>query len=212
MTLSMNQRPRVEEPGTLLAQAKATASGGRREEAHQLLIQVTKRQPHSVEAWLWRAATAATREGELVGLSAALELDPENEQAQLAMYEALKRQLEDDAFVAYVDETDEVYQVQTADTDRVVVPKRRAAPRPYPPREPGPLRPVSRWLLLASVGLLPSGLGALLIAPIALFSALRLSPSALDHEDRKRRRVFIAAALILWILGLLLSLLILIHL
>jgi hypothetical protein len=102
--------------------------------------------------------------------------------------------------------------VHTADGHRVVVPKRRAAPKPYPPPEPGSLKPASRWLLLAVVGLLPSGLGALFAAPIALVSALRLPASDLGAQDRKRRRVLIVAALALWLLGLSLSLLVLIHL
>ncbi|MFW6136043.1 MAG: hypothetical protein ACOC7N_04395 [Chloroflexota bacterium] len=212
MMLSTDHRTAVDDVDRRLAAAKTTASEGRLEDAHRLLIQLTERQPHCVEAWLWRAATASSRQDELAALSTALQLDPRSERAGLAMYEALKRQLAHDAFLAYVRETDRMYQVRTPAGDRLAVPKRRVAPIPYPPPEPGPLRATSRWLLLALVGLLPSGLGALFVAPIALFSALRLRASALEREDRRRRRVFMAAALVIWILGLLLSLLVFIHL
>ncbi|MFW6136388.1 MAG: hypothetical protein ACOC7N_06165, partial [Chloroflexota bacterium] len=167
---------------------------------------------HTVEACLRRASAATAREDRLVALSQALALDPHHEAARRAMHEALERHLTDDAFLTYVGETDATYRVETPDGLRIVVPKRRAVPRPYPPTEPGPLRPASRWLLLALLGLLPSGLGTLLFAPIALFSALRLRPSTLRPKDQRRRRVFIAAALLLWILGLSLGLLVLIHL
>jgi hypothetical protein len=129
----------------------------------------------------------------------------------LAIHGALRRHLEDDAFLVYLGESNNTYEVETANHLRVIVPKERACPRPYPPPQPGPLRPAGRWLLLALVGLPPSGLGALIFAPVALLAALRLPASALSHQDQKRRQILIAAAVILWLLGLLFGLLVWIH-
>ena len=203
----MGERASGTEPDGSLVAVRAAVRENNLERARRLLAELTEREPQNVEAWLWRAATAASREEALLALSTALELDPQHEGAQLAIYETLKRQLRDDPFLAYVAESEVAYRVQTARWVRVVVPKRRAVPRPYPNPEPGPLRPAARWFLLALVGLL----GTLLFAPLALFSALRLRASALGPTDRKRRRVLVAASLLLWFLGLLLGLLVVIH-
>lgn len=208
----MSDTAAADDVNSLLAGARATATEGSLRPSEREPAQATARQPQSVDAWLERAATAHTTEGKLVALSRALERDPHNQRARLAMVDTLRRHLRDDSFLAYVGETDAAYRVDTAGGQRIVVPKRRAHPKSHPPTEPTALRPTSRWLFLALLGLLPSGLGALLFAPIALFSALRLRPSALNHEDQRRRRVFIAAALAIWALGLLLGLLVLIHL
>ncbi len=176
-----------------------------------MAIPTAERESQDVEAWLRRAAGAPTREARLLSLSIALELDPQHPVAQLAMYEALGRQLEADAFLAYVNETDWIYRVHTASRTPVVVPKMRAVPRPYPVPEPGPLHSASRWLRLAILGLLPSGLGTLLFAPMALFAALRVPAPTLSRKDQKRRRIFVAASSLLWAVGLLLGVLVLVH-
>jgi hypothetical protein len=199
------------QPGSALDATRTAASDGRLKEESRLLAWMAERASHSIETWLWRAATAATREDRLVALSTALELDPKHEGARLAMFKTLRRQLGDDPFLAYVDETDQLYQVQTASHVHVILPKGRACAERYPPAQPGPLRPAGRWLVLALLGLPPSGLGTLIFAPVVLVAALRLPASALSHQDQKRRRVLIAAALVLWLLGLLLGLLVWIH-
>ena len=65
---------------------------------------------------------------------------------------------------------------------------------------------------LALIGLLPSGLGALVLAPRALFAVTNLRGSSLSRQDRHRRLIFAMLALGVWFLGILLSILALVHL
>lgn len=163
-------------------------------------------------ALVLRAATARTRAEMLAHLSKAVELDPDHPVARQTMYQTLKLQLEEDAFLGYLSEDDRLYQVRTANDTPVTVTKERAVVAPYPPLQPDPFRPALRWLMLVLIGLLPSGLGALVLAPRALFAVTNLRGSSLSRQDRHRRLIFAMLALGVWFLGILLSILALVHL
>ncbi len=167
--------------------------------------------PHDANALLLRAATARTRAEMLAHLSKAVEVDPDHRVARQTMYQMLKLQLEEDAFLGYLSEDDRLYRVRTATDIPVTVTKERAVTAPYPPLEPDPLHPALRWLWLALIGLLPSGLGAVVLAPRALWALRNLRGSSLSRQDRNRRLVFAVLAIGVWFLGILLGTLALVH-
>lgn len=168
--------------------------------------------PQDVDGLVLRAATAHTREEMLTDLSRAVELDPGHAVARQALYRTLKLQLDEDAFLAYLSEDERLYQVRTGADVPVQVPKERAVVPPYPPPQPGPLYPALRWLRLALIGLLPSGLGTLLFAPATLYALMNVHGSSLSKQDRNRRFIFAVVALGLWFLGLFLGAFAFIHL
>lgn len=147
---------------------------GDRRVAYAICVQLTADDPTNEQAWLWRAGTAESQEESIAALSQVLTLNPANAAARQGLYEAVQGLLRHDAFLAYLGETDDFYQVRTKQDFRFAHPKDRAAPEPFPPLEPPPAQAAQRWLVWALVGLIPAGLGALLCAPPAALAALRL--------------------------------------
>lgn len=195
-----------------LAAVRQAASQGHKKHAYQLARAITESHPEETSGWLWRGITAETQEERLLCLSRSLKLSPHDERAQRAMVDALRRQLSVDAFLAYDGETDHLYYTQTADDLPLVVAKRRSVPQPYPPPDPTPLQPALRRLRWAALGLLPAGLGAVLLAPLAMVSIWHASRQSLSSTDQKRARVFLLLSGLIWMAGLVLATLFLLHL
>lgn len=193
------------------AQAVAVARQGERKRAHTLLARVTRATPENVNAWLWRAGTAATREEALLCLSEALRLDPAHVKARQALRELLRAELDKDVFLAYGSEDDWLYYIRTGSGIPTAVPKDRAVPELYPPPRHAPLHAAERWLAFAALGLIPAGLGALLCAPIAAAHAWRAARRSLSPVEARWRLVVLALALTLWLLGGLLGWLFILH-
>ena len=78
--------------------------------------------------------TALRRQADEGVLDASLQLDPQDDGAQLGMYETLKRQLGDDPFLACASETDPVYSSAegAASAVRLALPPARRGPQPMP--------------------------------------------------------------------------------
>lgn len=199
-------------PPSALDAARAEARNGNHDRARRLLQEITRDAPHNVDAWLWRARVAETTEEKIVSLSRILQLSPQHAQAGRLLHEALRQHLEEDAFLAYERESHRLYYIRTAGDLAVTVPKQRAVPAPYPPPEPSPLQPATRWLGWALLGLLPAGLGAVVCAPLAIRAALRTRRHALPAKERLRSQIVLGAASLLFVLGLALALLFLLHL
>ncbi len=164
-----------------------------------------------VQMWLSRAAAATTFEERLVYLSQAASLAPELPTAQQRLYETLKAFLNRNPFLRYAHENPVLYHIATAEGLALAVPKDRAIAPPYPPPKPSPLRPAFRWFGLSLLGLLIAGLGTLIFAPISASLAWSASTRVTDPGQRKRARAIVVYALLLWLLALLLSGLILVH-
>lgn len=194
-----------------LSAARAKVRAGNVRGARRLLREMTRNDPRNVDAWLWRARVAATREEKLASLSRALQLAPDHPRARQRLHDALRQRLEDDPFLAYQDESDRLYYVRTANDLSAVVPKGRAVPLPYPPPETSPAQAATRWLGCAILGLLPAGLGALVCAPLAIRAALRALRQPLTTKERTRSQIVLGAASLLLILSAALALLFLLH-
>ena len=87
----------------------------------------------------------------------------------------------------YEGEDDQSFFVSDAGGAQLTVPKKRAVPKPFFDQPPQPLTPAFRLLAAAFVGLAPAGLGALVLAPLAVLWALAmLFTRSLSRDDRIR--------------------------
>ncbi|MCI0398833.1 MAG: hypothetical protein L0322_28425 [Chloroflexi bacterium] len=168
--------------------------------------------PQEPEIWFQRARQARTLSEALLYLNQVYALDPQYLAARQMSYRALWRLLEEEPFLAYQGETDQLYRVWSSLNLELIVPKDRAAVEPYPPPETKPLTPVFTFLRWTAVGLIPAGLGALFLAPATAVCALlvyyhyRLNPA-----DQTRIVVVLFWAAVLWMAAVFLSLLFVIH-
>jgi hypothetical protein len=194
---------------TLLAAIETATHQGERQQAYQLSTAATRLAPRDAEVWLRRAETAPTPQETFLCLCRALLLDPKHSVAQQRLYDSLQHQLRQDAFLAYIDESDTFYRVRTGAGQPIIIPKSRTASTPY---SPSPLQPAFHWLRWALIGLLLAGLGTLVCAPIAIALALRAWQQPLSRADSVRLRIVLLMAVALWCCAIVLSLLLLIHL
>jgi hypothetical protein len=104
-------------------------------------------------------------------------------------------------YLKYVAEDDRAYQVRTRSQHLLDIAKRRPPRTKYPLPQPGPLRLAYRWLALAALGLAFSGLGALLLAPLAGLAALKAQKDKLSPANESRARFVVLLASLLMILG-----------
>jgi hypothetical protein len=87
----------------------------------------------------------------------------------------------------YEGEDDQLLMVSDPAGTRFSLPKNRNVPKPFIDHPPKPLTPAFRLLVFAFVGLAPAGLGALLLAPLAMLWALAmLVIHPLSQGDRIR--------------------------
>ncbi len=191
--------------------AKQAAELGDRVRAYELSREATQLEPDNVDAWLYRAAAAKHAKQRLSCLSKALNLAPENLQAQHRMYQALNRYLNRDPFLRYLDETDVQYRMVTGAGRVIIVTKDHAAVVPYPASEYPELRLAYRWLSYALVGLLSAGIATLVCAPLAAAHACRSSQVASTRVQRRESILAMIYAGALWLVGLLFSILFLLH-
>lgn len=135
-------------------------------------------------------------------LNQVLELNPEDAVARQDLYETMQQLLKKDAFLAYQGETDLIYKVRTLSEFQFIHPKDRAIAELYPPQDPPPARAAIHWLGWAVVGLIPAGLGTLVLAPLAVNSAIKLLQTNAEIIDRRRAWVVIGGAVALWLIAL----------
>ncbi len=94
----------------------------------------------------------------------------------------------------------------------IAVPKGRATTAPYPPPEPPPLHRANRWLAFALLGLPFAGVGTVICAPVAVMFAWRAFQKPLPKTDRRSAVIAVAVAGVLWVIGLILTFLLVLHL
>ena len=196
----------------LLAESEKAIRAGNSQKAYQRSVQATEVAPQSLEAWLLRATLAPTLEDRLVCVNRLNELAPGYQDRYNVAFFALKELLDQNPYLAYLEETDELYRV--ASTDRVLtVPKKRVPVEPYPPEKPhsGPLASAYRWLNIAILGLLAGGVGAVIFAPLAVMAAYRAHQSVQTQAEQVSSVVVLFMGFGLFVIGVLLSLLFLLH-
>jgi hypothetical protein len=120
--------------------------------------------------------------------------------------------LEQDFFILYLDETDNLYHVRNSAQLSLLVPKGRSVPEPYPIRRPARLQSAYRWLWMAFLGLPLAGIGAIVFAPLAAIAAIGLYFKTPSKTNRIFSLVVILLSGGLWLVGLLLAVILLVHL
>jgi len=205
------QKKLQSEVSQLLEEAGQFAQQGKREKAYQSSLKATSVAPEQPLAWYLRSQNAPSVEEQLMCLSRAYSLDPAFPDTRKELRVAVQALLKREPFLAYVHETEELYQVRSGRDLLINIPKNRAFEKPYLQKDPGPLRPAFRWLYLSLFALLLGGLGAILFAPITAFQALRLQSSSLSRSDRVRLWVVLILSLMIWLASIPISWLLLIR-
>jgi hypothetical protein len=196
----------------LLAESEKAIQEGNRQEAHKLSVQATESVPESIEAWLLRATLAPSLDERLICANRLNELAPGYQDRYNVAFFALKELLDKNPYLAYLEESDELYRV--ASTDHVLsIPKKRAPVESYPPEKTasGPLTSAYRWLNLAILGLSLAGIGAVVFAPLAALAAIHAHQSVQSHSEQVSSTVVLMVASALFIVGVLFSLLFVLH-
>ena len=195
----------------LLEEAGQLARQGKRQKAYQTSLRATSLAPNEALAWYLRSQTSASTEEQLMCLSRAYSLDPKFSDAKEDLRIAVQGLLKQEPFLAYVHETDELYQVRSGREMLINIPKNRTVEIPYLKKKPGLAQPAFRWLSWSILGLLLGGLGAVLFAPVAAFQALRLHASAPTEGERVRLLIVFLLAVIIWLAAIPISWLLLIR-
>jgi hypothetical protein len=211
MDYSYNRVVEVPEERERLLIAQSALKHGQRDKAYRLSLELTRSFPNNADAWLLRSKTAVSTEESLYALSQVNRINPNHPAAKLYTYQALENMLERDPFLAYMDESDDLYYVRSKNYLSLVVPKDRNIPEKYPPQNPQPLASAYRYLLLAVFGMIFSGLGTLLFAPLAVLAALQARRRGLKQEDLMRSRVIVWVSFLLIAPAILLVLIFALH-
>jgi hypothetical protein len=194
----------LEEVGQLTRQ-------GKREEAYQASLRATNRMPDEPLAWFVRSQAASSTEEKLMCLSRAYALDPNYAATKKELRSVMQSLLKQEPFLAYVYETEDFYQVRSGRDLLVNIPKNRAYETPYLKKGPGLTRPAFRWLSFALLAFVLGGVGAVLLAPIAAFQALRLQASVPERADRVRLLIVLILSVLIWLAAIPISWLLLIR-
>ncbi len=191
--------------------AQEAAQRGERQMAHGLCVHLTSLDPRNVAAWLLRAETCDAPEEKVAALSRVLAINPSDPAARRGLYEALQGLLRKDAFLSYVSETTELYDVRTPADLEIIQPKGRAAVEPFPPPAPLAAQAVHRWMGWSLIGLIPAGVGTLFCAPAAMIAAVRLLRGHPAQADRRRAWVTLGLAPVLWLVAVLFAVVLMLH-
>jgi hypothetical protein len=158
------------------------------------------------------AKTSETLEESVTELNQVLGLHPENTDARQALYETMQQLLRKDAFLAYQGETNVFYKIRTLAEFQFIHPKDRAIVELFPPRESPPARTAISWLGWSVVGLIPAGLGTLVIAPLAILAGIKLLRQQTALIDHRRAWIVLGGAIVLWLIALVFLFILIVHL
>jgi hypothetical protein len=124
----------------------------------------------------------------------------------------MQQLLRKDAFLAYQGETDIIYKIRTLAEFQFIHPKDRAMAKQFPPQNAPPARSAINWLGWSVVGLIPAGLGTLIMAPLAMIAATQLLRQPAESIDRRRAWIVIGGAIVLWLIALVFIFILTLHL
>jgi len=195
----------------LLTESEQAIRAGNSQQAYELSLRATQIDPENIEAWLLRATLAPSLEERISCVNRLNELAPGFQDRYNVAFFALKELLEKDPFLAYLEETDDLY--RTVHADHVLsIAKKRAVQDSFPPKRSGPLTIAYRWLTMAVMGLLLAGIGTLIFAPLAALAALRVQESVHSRREQLQSTVVAVVAFGLFLIGILFTVLFLLHL
>ena len=200
------------EVSQLLEEVGQLAQQGEREKAYQSSLKATSMAPDEPLAWYLRSQAAPSPEERLMCLSRAYSLDTAFPDAKKELRTAVQTLLKQEPFLAYVHETEAFYQVRSGRDLLVNIPKNRAFETPYLQKTPEFSWPAFRWLSISLLALFLGGVGAVLLAPITAFQALRLQAASPSRGDQMRLWIVFILSVIIWLASIPISWLLLIRL
>ena len=210
--LEIEETQPVKRAARLLEEAERATIEGNRRKAHELSLQATEAAPGYAPAWALRTELAPSLEEKIACMNRLNELQPDQHGRHNSNFYFLKELFDRDPFLAYLEETNELYHALNKDLMVLRIPKRRTAVEIYPPERPSKLASAHRWLALALFGLMMAGIPTLIFAPLAARSAL----NAADSLGRRSGSVHAAAiqigAIILFAIGSFFTVLFVLHL
>lgn len=191
----------IKRASDLLKRAEEAAREGSSLQAYELSLQATDAAPRYAPAWAMRAEFAPSLEEQVACRNRLHELQPNHQDYQNRSFYFLKELFERDPFLAYLNETKDLYHVVNKDMMVLRIPKKRTPVQPYPPGQSSPLTSAVRWLSLALFGLLLAGIPTLIFAPLAASAAVKAAAAPGSHAVRANSTAIQIGALVLFAIG-----------
>jgi len=185
----------------LLLETEKASREGKSQYAYQLSVQATRVVPESVEAWLMRLALAPSFEERVICMNRLNELSPDYRDRYNLSYFTQKELFDREPFLAYQEETDELYRVINGDHLPLNIRKKRAAVNPALYEPSSKLRAAYGWLTMAIAGLLLAGIGTLIFAPLAALSAAQAGRHSRSRAEWGNSVIVLLFAILLFLLG-----------
>ncbi len=161
---------------------------------------------------LREARTANSPDQALQYLERAVAMVPDDPRVQSTVQLGLFDKLGSDAFLAYLAETDRRYVIAFRDARTFTVPKARNEPEQYPPKRRTEAERAMRMMWWMLLGLIPAGLGAIVLSPMAIRQGVRaLQRDGKDPQQHRLAWAAIIASFILGALGIIFGALLLLH-
>src|SRR5262245_36014193 len=126
----------IKRAARLLEEAERANQEGNRRQAYELSLQATEVAPGYAVAWALRTEFAPSLEEKIACMNRLNELRPDQHGRHNSNFYFLKELFDRDPFLAYMDETQELYHVLNKDLMVLRIPKMRKADQPYPPERP----------------------------------------------------------------------------
>lgn len=145
-----------------------------RERAREIYQNAVNVDPMNADAWLQLSYTAQDPRLALEYVQRAVDLRPNDPAIQAGLCYILSTRLKDDPYVEFLAETDKNYVVTMRNSRPVVIPKSRGKSEVYPPTRLTDAERVARMVGWMALGLVPAGLGAFVLAPVAMRRAFKL--------------------------------------
>lgn len=166
-----------------------------------------------IDELLRKARTESNREMALEYVQRAVDMLPDDPRVlsgvQLRMFE----QLNSDAFLTFLAETDKRYVITFRNSRPFMVPKARNEPEAYPPVRRTEAERAMRMMWWMILGLIPAGIGAVILSPLAMRYGIRaLRRDSADPQQHRMAWAAIFVALVLGMLGAFFSALLVLHL
>lgn len=172
---------------------------GLSEENVEALIQVSRdtKNPHVALEYAQRAA----------------DMHPDHPEVQESVQRSVFSRLNHDAFVAFVAESDKHYIIRFRNSRPIVVPKARMHQELFPALRRTPGEHVLGMLWWVLLGLVPAGVGALILSPLVAHRALYiLTGHEVEGRERRMAALTILLAGVFGLLGGFFTFLLILHL
>jgi hypothetical protein len=196
----------------LLVDVEDAIRGGNIQYAYELSLRATQAIPENFEVWLMRARLAPSFEERILCMNRLNELAPDHQDRHNFTFFALKEVLDRDPFLAYLEETEDLYRVHNAERKVLSIAKKRSVTARFPDDEADRLTTAKRYLILSIIGLLLAGIGTLIFAPLAAWKAFDAGQTIRSRAGQVSSLIILAVSSMIFLIGLIFSFIFFLHL